>query len=200
MRTDTITRKTKETDITLTLNLDGGGACDIKTGIGFFDHMLELFAVHGRFDLTLRCNGDLTVDAHHSVEDIGITLGKLINKLLGDKKGIARYACQTIPMDDALVRVVLDLSGRPYLAYDVKLYPDTEKTDKHLLGGFDPELCEEFFRAVSAYGTMNLHITKLDGKNKHHIIEACFKAFARALKDAASIISNTILSSKGILE
>jgi imidazoleglycerol-phosphate dehydratase len=193
MRKDTIARKTKETDITVTLNLDGKGVCDISTGVGFFDHMLELFAVHGGFDLTVKCKGDLKVDGHHSVEDVGITLGKLINKLLGDKKGIARYACQAVPMDEALARVVLDLSGRPYIAYDVAC-------ETSAVGDFDCELAEEFFRSVAVYGMMTLHISKLAGKNTHHIIEACFKAFARALKDAVRITGDKVLSSKGVLE
>jgi len=193
MREGTLNRKTKETDIDVKLNLDGAGVCDINTGVGFFDHMLELFAVHGSFDMSVKCAGDLKVDGHHSIEDVGITLGKLINKLLGDKKGIARYACQTIPMDEALARAVIDISGRPFIAYDVLL--ETAK-----VGDFDCELCEEFFRAVATYGMLTVHITKLAGKNTHHIIEACFKAFARALKEAVKITGDKVLSSKGMLE
>lgn len=191
-RTGQSSRKTKETDITLTLNLDGEGRIDIDTGVGFFDHMLELFAVHGRFDLTVKCTGDTHVDAHHTVEDIGIVMGKLITKLLGDKRGINRYAERTIPMDDALVRVVLDISGRPYLSYNATL------SDR--VGGFDTELAEEFFRAVSTYGLITLHIDQLNGHNTHHIIEASFKAFGRALKEACTVVSDYIPSSKGMLE
>lgn len=185
-------RTTKETDISVNINLDGSGICDIDTGIGFFDHMLELFAVHGNFDVQIICKGDLKVDGHHTVEDVGIVLGKLINNLLGEKKGIARYSQMTIPMDEALVRAVIDISGRPYLVYDLDC--------KGEVGEFDSELVEEFFRAFSTYGLITLHINKLAGKNTHHIIEAAFKAVARALNAATRIISDKIPSSKGIIE
>jgi imidazoleglycerol-phosphate dehydratase len=193
MRTSTLTRKTNETDIAASLNLDGTGVYAIDTGIGFLDHMLALFAVHGKFDLTLSCKGDLKTDGHHSVEDIGIVLGKLLTQLLGDKRGIARYAAQFIPMDEALVRCVIDVSGRPYLAYDVPC--PTQK-----VGDFDSELAEEFFRAVSTYGLLTLHLDLLAGSNTHHIIEAAFKAFARALKGAVTVVGGDIPSSKGMLE
>ena len=191
-RINSIKRKTKETDISITLNLDGSGKAKINSGIGFFDHMLELFCVHGDFDMELECAGDIKVDGHHSMEDIGIVLGKLINKSLGEKVGIARYADVTVPMDEALIKVVLDISGRPHLSYNVGY---SEKT-----GEFDTALVEEFFHALSSHGLLTLHIIKLDGKNNHHIAEAVFKAFARALSDAVKIVSNKIPSSKGMLE
>ena len=185
-------RKTKETDISVEWNLDGVGNCDIKTGIGFFDHMLELFACHGQFDLTVKCKGDLKVDGHHSVEDIGIVLGKLLHELLGDKKGIARYANAYVPMDESLARAVVDISGRPYLVFNGAL--------KEKIGDFDSELCAEFFRAVATYGLFTLHIDVLYGSIAHHMAEAAFKAFARALSAAVKITSKTVPSSKGLLE
>ncbi|MCL2062378.1 MAG: imidazoleglycerol-phosphate dehydratase HisB [Firmicutes bacterium] len=186
-------RKTKETDISVEWCLDGGGKCDIKTGLGFFDHMLELFAVHGRFDLTVKCKGDLKVDGHHSVEDVGIVLGKLLYKLLGDKKGITRYAAACIPMDESLARSVIDISGRPFLVF---------KGDfKGKIGDFDAQLIEEFFRAFATYGMITAHIEILYGLNAHHMAEAAFKSFARALKDAVAVTgSGSVLSSKGVLE
>ncbi|HEY8423778.1 MAG TPA: imidazoleglycerol-phosphate dehydratase HisB [Clostridia bacterium] len=183
-------RTTKETDVYVSLNLDGEGRCDIETGVGFFDHMLELFAVHGNFDLTVKCKGDLNVDAHHTVEDVGIVLGKLIDQILGDKKGINRYGEKTIPMDEALVRAVIDISGRPFLACDLDV--------QGRIGNFEAELAEEFFRALSSCG-FTLHVNKLAGKNIHHIIEASFKAVARALSEAVKIVSDKIPSSKGVL-
>lgn len=192
MRTGELSRKTKETDIFVSLNLDGTGKNDIDTKIGFFDHMLTLLAVHGGFDLTVRCSGDINVDGHHTVEDVGIVLGKLINNLLADKKGIKRYAYSYIPMDDALVRSVLDVCGRPYLSYKIAAKGKT--------GGFEAELAEEFFRAVTSYGLITLHLEQLDGKNTHHILEAAFKSFAKALKEAVAVVSDSIPSSKGMLE
>jgi imidazoleglycerol-phosphate dehydratase len=192
MRTAEIKRKTNETDINMTFNLDGSGVRDIDAGIGFIEHMLELFASHGNFDLKLKCVGDVKVDFHHTVEDIGICLGKAIAESLSDKKGIKRYASVTIPMDEALSTVTLDLSGRPYLVYNVKVSGKT--------GDFDVELIEEFFRAVSTYGGITLHINNLYGSNNHHVIESIFKAFARALAKAVRIVSDKIPSSKGILE
>lgn len=191
-RTGELKRTTKETDIFISLNLDGHGTYDIDTGIGFFDHMLELFAVHGNFDLTVKCKGDLAVDGHHTVEDVGIVLGKLINKLLADKRGIARYSEKTIPMDEALVRAVIDVSGRPFLVCDVDC--------TGVIGNFEAELTEEFFRALSTYGMITLHLNKLGGKNIHHIIEAAFKAVSRALSASVCIVSDRIPSSKGIIE
>ncbi|HEY8390243.1 MAG TPA: imidazoleglycerol-phosphate dehydratase HisB [Clostridia bacterium] len=191
-RAGELKRTTKETDIYISLNLDGEGKNDIDTGIGFFDHMLELFAVHGNFDLTVKCKGDLKVDGHHTVEDVGIVLGKLINSLLGDKKGIARYAEKTIPMDEALIRAVIDVSGRPFLACDLDC--------SGIIGNFEAELAEEFFRALSTYGMFTLHLNKLAGKNIHHIIEAAFKAVSRALSASVVIVSDKIPSSKGIIE
>lgn len=192
MRTEKVTRKTKETDITAEINLDGRGSAEIDTGIGFFDHMLTAFAVHGGFDLKLRCRGDLEVDGHHSVEDIGIVLGKLFAGALGDKKGIARFACEYVPMDDALARSVLDISGRPYLVYNAG----------HLtgyIGTYDADLTEEFFRAVCANAMITLHIDLLRGANTHHMCEAIFKSFGRALGAASRIVSDKVLSSKGSL-
>lgn len=192
MRTEKVTRKTKETDITAEINLDGRRSAEIDTGIGFFDHMLTAFAVHGGFDLKLRCRGDLEVDGHHSVEDIGIVLGKLLAGALGDKKGIARFACEYVPMDDALARSVLDISGRPYLVYNAG----------HLtgyIGTYDADLTEEFFRAVCSNAMITLHIDLLRGANTHHMCEAIFKSFGRALGAASRIVSDKVLSSKGSL-
>ena len=192
MRTEKVTRQTKETDITAEINLDGRGSAEIDTGIGFFDHMLTAFAVHGGFDLKLRCRGDLEVDGHHSVEDIGIVLGKLLAGALGDKKGIARFACEYVPMDDALARSVLDISGRPYLVYNAG----------HLtgyIGTYDADLTEEFFRAVCSNAMITLHIDLLRGANTHHMCEAIFKSFGRALGAASRIVSDKVLSSKGSL-
>jgi len=185
-------RKTKETDIAVEWDLDGSGKCDVDTGIGFFDHMLELFACHGKFDLTVKCKGDTKVDGHHSVEDIGIVLGKLLYRLLGDKKGIARYASSCIPMDESLARSVIDISGRPFLVFNGAL------TGK--IGDFDAELVEEFFRAFATYGMITLHIEILYGSNAHHKAEAAFKSFARALSAAVKITGDGVLSSKGMLE
>lgn len=193
IRKGKLERKTKETDIKIELNLDGEGKAAIKTGVGFLDHMLELFAVHGGFDLAVSCTGDVKVDGHHSVEDIGITMGKLFNQLLGDKKGIARFASQIVPMDEALCMTAVDISGRPHLAFD-----KGEMAGK--TGEFDTELVEEFLRAFTTYGMITAHIRVKDGKNNHHIAEAIFKSLARALSQAVKIISDKIPSSKGTLE
>lgn len=192
MRTSRIIRKTKETAIELELNLDGSGKRDINIGVGFLEHMLELLAAHGNFDLSVKCSGDLKVDDHHTVEDIGICLGKAISEALGDKRGIERYASKTIPMDEALSTVTLDLSGRPYLVYNAPIKGKT--------GNFDVELAEEFFRAVSTYGGITMHMNTLSGSNNHHIVESLFKAFARALSEASRIVSDKVPSSKGVLE
>ena len=187
-------RETKETSISLVLNIDGSGNAKIDTGIGFFDHMLESFARHGLFDLTLECSGDLLVDGHHTVEDCGIVLGEAIKEALGSKEGIRRYGSMTLPMDDALVLTAIDLSGRPYLSYDAD-FP-TEK-----IGYLDTELVKEFFYAVSYSAGMNIHIKVISGENSHHICEAMFKSFARSLDEATGFDPriNDVLSTKGTL-
>lgn len=189
-----ITRTTKETDISVKLNLDGSGQGHIETGIGFFDHMLEGFAKHGFFDLDIRIKGDLQVDGHHSVEDAGIVLGTAIRQALGDKAGIRRYGSCILPMDDALCLCAVDLCGRPYFAFDCE-FP-SEKA-----GYLDTELVREFFYAVSYSGAMNLHIKMLSGFNTHHMIESIFKAFARALDEAVCKDARIkdVLSTKGSL-
>lgn len=189
------TRKTSETDIVLELNLDGKGDAKIDTGIGFFDHMLTSFAKHGFFDLNLTVKGDLYVDCHHTIEDTGIVLGKAIKGALGDKKSIKRFGNFFLPMDETLVMCAIDLSGRPYLVYDLNL--TTER-----VGYFDTQMVKEFFYAVSYSAMMNLHIKQLAGSNDHHIIEAAFKAFAKALDEATqydSRLSGQVLSTKGSL-
>lgn len=193
-RTAEITRTTKETDITLKLNLDGSGAADISTGIGFFDHMLEGFSRHGFFDLNCKVQGDLHVDGHHTVEDTGIVLGKAIAQAVGDKKGIRRYGSFMLPMDDALALCAVDLCGRPYLNFDCTFPVER-------VGTLDTELVREFFYAVSYSAGMNLHIKMLDGLNAHHMIEASFKAFAKALDQAVSFDPRItdVLSTKGSL-
>ncbi len=192
MRKGNSSRTTKETKIELSLNIDGSGKNSINSGVGFFDHMLELFSAHGCFDIDLKCTGDIKVDGHHSVEDAGIALGKLFKDLLGDKCGIARYANEVLPMDETLAQVTVDLSGRPFFVFNAELSGKT--------GDFDLELVEEFFRAFSTYGMMTFHVNLLYGKNPHHIAEAIFKAAARALKNAVKIVSDRIPSSKGTLE
>ncbi len=189
-----ITRTTKETDIRVSLDIDGSGKGEISTGIGFFDHMLEGFAKHGFFDLTCNVKGDLNVDGHHTVEDTGIVLGTAIKDALGDKAGIRRYGHFTLPMDDALITVAVDLCGRPYFNYDLKF--DVEK-----IGDLDTELIREFFYAVSYSAGMNLHIKMLDGINGHHIAEAAFKAFAKALDMATQTDPRVegVLTTKGSL-
>lgn len=193
MRKANIVRNTNETKIKLSIDLDGEGKYSIDTGIGFFDHMMTLFACHSGFDFSVECQGDIRVDGHHSVEDIGIVLGKAIAEALGNKVGIKRYASVTIPMDESLATVTMDISGRPYLVFNAE-----GMTGK--VGDFDIELVEEFFRAVSNYGGITLHINLIYGSNNHHKIEAIFKAFARALKEASTVVSNKLPSSKGVLE
>ncbi len=188
-------RTTSETDISIAINLDGTGVATVDTGIGFFDHMLNSFAKHGFFDLSVKVKGDLYIDCHHTIEDTGIVLGKAIKKALGDKAGIKRYASFTMPMDDALVLSAVDLSGRPYLSYDLNL-----TTPK--VGYFDTEMVKEFFYAVSYAAEMNIHIKQLSGENNHHIIEAAYKAFANALKEATRLdprLGDDLLSTKGSL-
>ncbi len=193
-RKASINRKTKETDISLELNIDGKGNSNVSTGVGFLDHMLESFARHGLFDLDVKCEGDLIVDCHHTIEDIGIVLGQAIKKALGDKKQIVRFGSTIIPMDESLVLVSLDLSNRPYLTFDYKF--DVER-----VGYFDTEMVKEFFYAISYSAGMNIHIKVLEGGNAHHVIEAIFKAFAKSL-DYATLKDPRIidvLSTKGDL-
>lgn len=194
MRTASITRKTSETDITMTLNLDGSGMSSVNTGIGFFDHMLKSFAKHGFFDLTVNVKGDLIVDCHHTIEDTGIVLGEAIKQALGDKKSIRRYGSMLLPMDETLVMCAIDLSGRPYLNFKGDFTTDR-------VGYFATEMVKEFFYAVSYSAGMNLHLKQIDGDNNHHIIEAMFKAFAKALDEAVSIDPRIVdvLSTKGAL-
>lgn len=193
-RTASISRTTSETDIAVTLNLDGSGRSDIDTGIGFFDHMLRSFAKHVFFDLTVQVKGDLEVDCHHTIEDTGIVLGEAIKKAVGDKKGIRRYGSFALPMDETLVLTALDLSGRPYLCFDADFTVDR-------VGEFDTEMVREFFYAISYSCGMNLHIRQLAGQNNHHIIEAIFKSFAKALDEATGYDPRIkdVLSTKGTL-
>jgi imidazoleglycerol-phosphate dehydratase len=195
MRTAEINRKTKETEIALFLDLDGKGQSDIASGVGFLDHMLDLFARHGRFDLSIKCSGDLNVDAHHTVEDIGICLGEAFFKALGGKEGIRRYGDCVLPMDEALILSAVDLSGRAFLSYDAKIRA-------RKVGDFDTELAEEFWAAFARTAKMTLHIKQLDGRNSHHIIEGQFKSVARSLRTAVSIdpeLAGEIPSTKGTL-
>ena len=189
-----MTRNTNETKISMTLNLDGRGTADIHTGIGFFDHMLNSFARHGFFDLELHAQGDLEVDTHHTIEDVGIVLGRAIREAVGDKRGIARYGSKILPMDDSLVLCALDLCGRPWLSFELTL-------ERERVGDLETEMIREFFYAVSYGGEMNLHLRQLSGSNNHHIIEAAFKAFARALDEATSYDPRLkdVLSTKGNL-
>ena len=193
MRTFETKRKTAETDITLSLNLDGTGKSTIDTGCGFLNHMLTLFAAHGKFDLTVKCIGDTDVDDHHSAEDIGIVLGQAFQAALGDKRGITRYGSFLLPMDEALIMTAVDISGRSCLCYGLEI--PTEK-----IGTFDTELVEEFFLAFTRNCPMSLHIRQLAGKNAHHIVEGAFKSVARSLKAAVALDgSNDIPSTKGVL-
>ena len=193
-RISKITRTTKETDISVSLELDGTGKGDVSTGIGFFDHMLEGFTKHGFFDTEIKVNGDLHVDGHHTVEDTGIVLGQAIKEAIGDKKGIKRYGYFILPMDDALCLCAIDLCGRPYLGFECE-FPSER------VGGLETELVREFFYAVSYSAGMNLHIRMLSGSNTHHMIEAMFKAFAKALDEAVSYDDRIkdVLSTKGSL-
>ncbi|HXX35276.1 MAG TPA: imidazoleglycerol-phosphate dehydratase HisB [Thermodesulfobacteriota bacterium] len=194
LRKAEVRRKTKETAVVLRLNLDGSGKHLIKTGIPFFDHMLSLLAYHSRMDLSLRAKGDIGVDAHHTVEDVGICLGDGIRKALGEAKGIQRYGAATIPMDETLVSVAIDLSMRPYLVFQMKLR-------RSKIGTFDPELVEEFFKALCNHARITLHINLLYGRNSHHMVEAVFKGFGRALREAVSIEerASEVPSTKGML-
>jgi imidazoleglycerol-phosphate dehydratase len=195
MREVQIVRKTNETNIRLNLNLDGTGESNINSGVGFLDHMLTLFARHGRFDLHLSCDGDTYVDDHHTVEDIGIALGQAFTQALGDKRGIIRYGSFILPMDETLILCAVDISGRSYLNFD--LHIPTQK-----VGTFDTELAEEFFLGFVRNANLTLHIKQLEGKNSHHIIEGTFKAFGRTMKQAVAIddqFKNEIPSTKGVL-
>ena len=193
MRTSDITRNTAETKIQLKLNLDGTGKADIDTGVGFLNHMLTLFAAHGKFDLTVKCAGDVEVDDHHSVEDIGICLGQAFQAALGDKRGITRYGSFLLPMDEALILCAVDISGRSCLCYGLEI--PTEK-----IGTFDAELVEEFFLGFTRNCPMSLHLRQLSGTNSHHIVEGAFKSVGRALKAAVALDgSNEIPSTKGVL-
>jgi imidazoleglycerol-phosphate dehydratase len=194
-RTATITRTTSETDITLSLNLDGTGAADISTGIGFLDHMLTSLARHGLFDLMVQAEGDLHIDDHHTTEDVGIVLGMALRKALGEKRGIRRFGNALIPMDETLAEAAVDISGRPFLAWNVEF-------ERPKIGEMDTELFEEFFRALAFNALITLHITRRAGRNAHHVAEACFKATARALRAAVELdprVGDAIPSTKGAL-
>ncbi|MAC77553.1 MAG: imidazoleglycerol-phosphate dehydratase [Rhodobacteraceae bacterium] len=195
MRRAQINRKTAETDITVSVNLDGTGSYDNRTGVGFFDHMLDQLARHALIDMHVKAVGDLHIDDHHTVEDVGIALGQALTQAMGDKKGITRYGACLLPMDDALVRAALDLSGRPYLVWNVAMTSPK-------IGTFDTELVREFFQALSTHGGITLHIDQLHGLNSHHIAEATFKAVARALRDALETDprkADAVPSTKGTL-
>ena len=189
-------RATKETSVDVDLRVDGTGAVEVSTGLPFFDHMLEQLGRHARFDLAVHADGDLAVDAHHTVEDVGIVLGQCLAEALGDKAGVRRFASCLLPLDEALVEVALDLSGRAYLAYDVPFAPDTPG-----LGSppFDPQLAEEFWRALATAAAVTLHVRLREGRNTHHVLEAQFKAVARALADAVRVEGGGVPSTKGTL-
>jgi imidazoleglycerol-phosphate dehydratase len=188
-------RTTKETQIDLSIDVDGSGQIEVSTGLPFFDHMLSQLGKHSRFDLTVKCEGDIDIDAHHTVEDVGIALGEAFAEALGDKQGVRRFASMTVPLDEAAVEVVLDLSGRPFLHYEID--PPGEK----ILGDppFDPQLCEEFWRAFVMAAGITLHLVLIRGRNTHHIIEASFKGAARALYDAVVVADEVLPSTKGVL-
>lgn len=187
-----IDRKTSETDISIELNIDGKGDYEVETGVGFLNHMLELFTRHGSFDMKLRADGDLHIDAHHTAEDIGIVMGEAFKQALGDKKGIRRYGFFLLPMDETLIECAVDFSGRTYLNFDAEI-------PAYKVGDFDTELVEEFFKAFSDRAGINLHIVKRYGRNTHHIIEGIFKCVARSIKDAVKVESDQIPSTKGLL-
>ncbi|MCL2559021.1 MAG: imidazoleglycerol-phosphate dehydratase HisB [Turicibacter sp.] len=192
MRCATINRKTKETDIALTLNLDGTGQSKINTGVGFFDHMLTAFSFHSGIDLEVTCRGDLEVDCHHTVEDVGLALAAALLEALGDKVGINRYGTSYVPMDETLARVVIDFSGRPAFVYQVDLQRDR-------LGTLDTQNVQEFFKSISNEAKMNLHMAVLYGDNDHHKVEALFKAFGRAVREAVKVVDERLPSTKGVL-
>ena len=192
MRNSEVRRETAETSVVLSLELDGSGRAEISTGVGFLDHMLTLLALHGGFDLSVSCKGDLEVDAHHSVEDIGLCFGAALAQALGNKRGINRYGSILLPMDEALILCAVDLSGRPCLRY-------TADIPSQKVGDFDTELAREFFQAVVNTSLMSLHIRQLDGLNSHHIIEGMFKALGRALRQAVAVTGGALPSTKGVL-
>lgn len=192
MRTGKEIRKTNETEVNISINLDGKGKSNIDTGIGFFDHMLELLAFHGQLDLNISAKGDLNVDTHHTVEDVGLTFGKAFLKALGDKKGINRYSYIYLPMDEALSRIVFDISGRPYTIYNVNLV-------SYKLGEMESQSFKEFFSSFANESKTTLHIENIYGENDHHIIESIFKGFGRALKEAVKVTSDKTQSTKGVL-
>lgn len=191
-RTSTAKRETKESNVEVKLTLDGSGRAEVATGIPFFDHMIEQLGKHGGFDLEVRATGDLEVDAHHTVEDVGIVLGSAFAEALGDKAGVRRFASMLLPLDEALVQVALDLSGRPYFVYEV-----THEAER--IGTFDPQLAEEFWRAFVHAAGITLHLRTLSGRNGHHVIEACFKGVARCLRDAVRVEGSSVPSTKGVL-
>ena len=193
-RSGTVKRKTKETEITAIIDIDGSGKAEIETGMPFFNHMLDSFSRHGLFDIKVEAKGDLEVDYHHTVEDVGLVLGEAFKKALGDKQGIRRFGEASCPLDETLAKVVIDLSGRPYLSYNVKIRPGR-------VGTFDTDLPHEFYAAFANQIGMNLHIDVIRGENPHHIIEACFKAFARAMNMATALDERItgVLSTKGSL-
>jgi len=195
MRTASVARKTSETNISVEINLDGTGEYDIKTGIGFLDHMLEQLSRHGLMDLKIRCNGDLHIDSHHTVEDVALAMGDAFSEALGDRKGITRYGTEYIPMDEALLRVSLDLSNRPYLVWDVKFTQDK-------LGDLDTEMFQHWFQSFALKAGITMNVAQINGVNNHHIVEGCFKALARALRKAVEIDprkSDVVPSTKGSL-
>lgn len=192
MRQAEIHRKTGETDIAISLVIDGEGRFEGTTGIGFFDHMMNLLACHSGMDISITCQGDLEVDNHHTIEDLGIALGSVFLKALGDKKGIRRYGAFFCPMDETLSRIVLDLSGRPYFVYDVKIPVER-------IGTFETEMTREFFLAFAMHGMMNLHMACLYGENGHHMVESLFKGLGHALKEALTVEGGRVLSTKGVL-
>ncbi len=195
MRTGAVSRKTKETDVSAEVNLDGEGRSQVATGIGFLDHMLDLLARHSRIDITAKAKGDLHIDQHHTTEDVGIALGQAVKQALGDMKGIGRYASVHMPMDEALTRVAIDISGRPFLVFKAEFSRDK-------VGGFDTELVEEWFRAFAMNAGVTLHVDSLYGSNDHHIAESCFKGLARALRQAVAIdprAADEVPSTKGSL-
>lgn len=194
IRKASVERKTKETEISVAINLDGTGECQVETGIGFFDHMLTHLAKHSLCDLAIKCKGDLVIDAHHTVEDVGIVLGQAIAQALGNKAGITRYGSAIVPMDEALVMTAMDISGRGSLVWGLEV-------KKEMIGTFDSELAPEFFKALAANAGINVHIRQLDGSNAHHIVEAAFKSFARALRQAVELDERVrgVPSTKGTL-
>lgn len=202
-RTSEISRNTKETSISVAIDLDGSAAPEVSTGIPFFDHMLDQLGRHGGFTLRVTAQGDLQVDTHHTIEDTGIALGEALAQALGDKSGVTRFSSIRVPLDEALVEAVVDLSGRPYLLYDLDPRGTQGDSDEPVLGlgtpAFDPQLAEEFFRALVTSAAITLHITLVRGKNTHHIIEACFKAVARALREAIAVVGTEVPSTKGSL-